>query len=113
MLPFFFLLCLLQLVGEVIVYVTDLPIPGPVVGMALLLAGLLINKGLPQGLDHAASGLLKYLALLFVPAGVGVTLHFNLIAREWLPITASLIIATLLTIAFCGLMMNFMDRRNG
>jgi holin-like protein len=113
MLPYFFLLCLLQLIGEAIVYLMRLPIPGPVVGMALLLTGLLLKKELPKGLDDAAGGLLKYLALLFVPAGVGITLHFNLIAREWLPITASLILATLLTIVFCAWVMNMLDRRHG
>ena len=113
MLPFFFLLCLLQLVGEAIVYLTEIPIPGPVIGMALLLAILLITKGLPDGLDQAASGLLKYLAMLFVPAGVGVTLHFNLISTEWLPISAAIVFGTLLTIVSCGLVMKALDKSNG
>lgn len=113
MIVFFFLLCLLQLVGEALVYLSGMPIPGPVVGMALLLVGLIIKKGLPEELDHTASGLLKYLALLFVPAGVGVVQHFDLITQEWLPIAASLLLATLLTIIFCGLLMDKMDRRNG
>ncbi|WP_135075938.1 CidA/LrgA family protein [Terasakiella sp. SH-1] len=113
MIAFFFLLCFLQLVGEAIVYLSGLPIPGPVIGMALLLVGLLIKKGLPENLDKTANTLLSYLALLFVPAGVGVTLHFNLITKEWLPITASIIFATLLTIAFCGLVMKLLDRSHG
>jgi len=113
MIAFFFLLCLLQLIGEALVYLTGLPIPGPVVGMALLLIGLILKKGLPQGLDQTASGLLKYLALLFVPAGVGVVQHFDLITQEWLPIATSLLVATLLTIIFCGVLMDKMDRRDG
>ena len=113
MIAFFFLLCVLQLIGEAVVYITGLPIPGPVIGMALLLIGLIIKKGLPEQLDKTATGLLGLLSLLFVPAGVGVTLHFNLITSEWLPITASLIFATLLTIAFNGLVMKLMDKSNG
>jgi holin-like protein len=110
MIQFFFLLCLLQLAGETIVFLTGLPIPGPVVGMALLLIGLIIKKGLPQQLDQTASALLKYLSLLFIPAGVGVVLHIELINNEWLPIAASLIVATLLTIAFSGLLMKWLDK---
>jgi holin-like protein len=113
MLPYFFLLCLLQLIGEALVFLFDLPIPGPVIGMALLLSGLMIFKGLPKGLDDTASGLLKYLAMMFVPAGVGVTLHFDLITREWLPISAAILGATLLTIIFCGLLMKGLERKNG
>ncbi|NVK17344.1 MAG: CidA/LrgA family protein [Methylocystaceae bacterium] len=110
MLVYFFLLCALQLLGEVIVYTTGLPIPGPVIGMAILLLILILKNGMPEGLDQAASGILKYLSLLFVPAGVGVTLHFNLIAAEWLPISAAIVVATLLTIAFSGLVMKFLGK---
>jgi len=110
MLPFFFLLCFLQLVGEAIAYMTGIPVPGPVIGMALLLVGLILKKGLPEQLDNAASGLLRYLSLLFIPAGVGISLHFGLITKEWLPITASLIGATLMTIAFSGLCMKLLDK---
>ncbi len=110
MIPFFLLLCALQLVGEIIVTYTGLPIPGPVLGMALLFAGLVIKGGLPEKLDKAASGLLRYLSLLFVPAGVGVTLHLGLIEQEWLPITAAVLLATLLSIAFSGLIMKWLDK---
>ncbi len=113
MVGYFFLLCFLQLIGEAIVYLFDLPIPGPVIGMALLLVGLIIKKGLPEGLDQSTGTILRYLSLLFVPAGVGVIQHFELIHDEWLPITVSVIFATLLTIAFSGLLMKLMDRANG
>lgn len=113
MLTFFFVICFLQLIGEAIVYMTGVPIPGPVIGMILLLISLIIKKGVPESFDTAANGLLRYLALLFVPAGVGVTLHFHLIAEEWLAITASVILATLLTIVFSALIMKSMVKSDG
>jgi holin-like protein len=64
-----------QLVGETISVAADIPVPGPVIGMAILFIGLLIKRGLPAGLEQAGGGLLRHLALLFVPAGVGVMLH--------------------------------------
>ena len=44
-----------QLVGELFVTAFDLPIPGPVVGMALLFVGLLIHGSIPDGLGATAN----------------------------------------------------------
>lgn len=94
-----------QLAGETLVNLLGLPLPGPVAGMALLLAGL-IAFGLPEGLGRVADGLLGHLSLLFVPAGVGVMLHAELLARDWAAISAALVVSTLATIAVTGLVMS-------
>lgn len=52
-----------------------LPVPGPVVGMMLLLALMLMRAPLPAMVEETADGLLKHLSLLFVPAGVGPEHH--------------------------------------
>ncbi|MEM1382369.1 MAG: CidA/LrgA family protein [Pseudomonadota bacterium] len=98
------LILLCQLAGEAIVAASGLPLPGPVCGMILLFAGLLI-WGLGTEMAALADGLLGNLALLFVPAGVGVMLHAGLIGRDWLPISVSLIGSTVLTIAVTALIM--------
>lgn len=94
-----------QLAGEVLARLAGWPIPGPVVGMALLFVGLILRGGLPAELDAAASGLLRHLSLLFVPAGSGVMLHGALLGREWLPISVALVASTVITIAVTGLVM--------
>ncbi len=104
MLGFLTLLLSCQLAGELAVAATSLPIPGPVCGMALLFGGLLIF-GLPEGLAQLGETLLANLWLLFVPAGVGVMLHARLMAQNWLPITAALIISTVATIVVTALLM--------
>jgi putative effector of murein hydrolase LrgA (UPF0299 family) len=111
MLGFFTLLLVCQLVGEAIVAATGIPVPGPVVGMAILFAGLLIRGGIPEGLAVTADTLLTHLSLLFVPAGVGVMVHARLIGTEILPITVSLVVSTLLTIAVTALLMRLLSRR--
>jgi len=60
---------LFELAGDLLQSLLQLPIPGPVIGMALLLAALIGKGRLPDGLDRAASGLLLYLPMMFVPAG--------------------------------------------
>ncbi len=98
-LAFLTLLLVCQLAGEVIALATGLPIPGPVIGMALLFFGLALHGAVPDGLRATADGLLKHLALLFVPAGVGIMAHLTLLADEGWPILAALLGSTVITIA--------------
>jgi holin-like protein len=79
------LLLVFQLTGEVIARALGLPIPGPVIGMALL----------------------------FVPAGTGIVLYGDRIAAEWLPLLVSLFISTLLTLAVTALVLKALGRRRG
>lgn len=94
-----------QLIGELIVVALQLPVPGPVVGMFILFCGLIIRGNIPDSLAETANGLLGQLSLLFVPAGVGVMTHLTLLGNQWLPLTLSLVISTLLTIAVTGYIM--------
>ena len=87
-----------------------MPIPGPVIGLAILFVGLLVHGSLPIDLGKAADVLITNLSLLFIPAGVGVLLHAQLIGTDVVPITISLIGSTLLTIAVTGSLMAWMDR---
>ena len=98
MLNFLIVLLVCQLTGEVIVLATGIPLPGPVIGMALLFVGLLLRGEVPRALEQMADGLLSNLSLLFVPAGVGVMLHAELVGEELLPIAVSLVVSTLITI---------------
>jgi holin-like protein len=102
-----------QLIGELIVIYLDIPVPGPVVGMLLLFVGLMIRGNIPEPLAQSANGLLEQLSLMFVPAGVGVMTHLTLLGKQWLPLTASLVISTLLTIAVTGLLMQKLARKDG
>jgi len=106
----FALLLVLQLIGEVVVQGLGLPVPGPLVGMLLLFAGLLMRGRLPDGLRDAANALLRHLMLLFIPAVTGVMMYFDRIAREWLPFMAACILGAALTIAVTALMLRWMLR---
>jgi holin-like protein len=105
---FIALLLLCQLVGEVLVVWSGLAVPGPVVGMALLFLGLLLRGGVPEGLGRVVDVLLAHLSLFFVPAGVGVTLHIAMLRQEWLAISVSLLLSTVLTIGITGLLMTLL-----
>ena len=106
------LILLCQLAGEVIVRGLALPMPGPVVGMLILLLLLLardrfalLAKGPLQGdgVEGASRGLLAHLSLLFIPAGVGVVQKLDLLAEHGIAIllilAASVVITLLVTVA--------------
>ena len=100
-----------QLAGEAFVAYMHVPIPGPVCGMALLFGALVWNGRVPDDLGKTADGLLSNLSLLFVPAGAGVMLHFKLLAGDWLPLGAALIVSTLLTIGVTAWLMARLSRK--
>jgi len=94
-----------QLLGESIVLGLGIPLPGPVIGMAILFFALIIYGKVPEPLSNMTKGLLDQLSLLFVPAGVGVMTHLTLLGEEWMPITAALVVSTLVTLGVTGFMM--------
>lgn len=96
-------LLLFQLAGEALVQFFALPIPGPVIGLALLFAAMALWPKIADGLREPASALLQHLSLLFVPAGVGVMLHARRVADEWLAIVAALVLGTAITVAVTAL----------
>lgn len=105
------ILLVCQLAGEVIARLLKLPVPGPVVGMLLLFVGLVIRRGIPENLEKTGTTLLSHLSLLFIPAGVGVTVHLKLIAAEWLPIGVTIVVSTAVTIAVTGVVMQALAKR--
>lgn len=61
-------LLVFQLLGEGLSHWLRLPIPGPVIGMLLLLGYLIVRKESAEKLTPTSMELLRHLSLLFVPA---------------------------------------------
>lgn len=87
-----------QFAGELVARGLTLPIPGPVIGMVILLVALMIRGKVPSSLRLTGEGLLRYLTLLFVPAGVGLMVHFELIGADLWPIVVTLVASTAVTL---------------
>lgn len=108
-------LLVVQSAGEGIAIATGIPVPGPVIGMALLLVALRVRGGRDAAADAplgvAADGLARHLSLLFVPAGVGVMLHAARLADEGAALAAALVASTVLALAATGLTFQWLVRR--
>ncbi|EME69763.1 putative effector of murein hydrolase LrgA [Paramagnetospirillum caucaseum] len=113
MLPYITVLLLCQLAGEVLVRLSGLPLPGPVVGMVILFAGLVIRGRVPDGLEQTVKGIFANFALLFIPACVGVMVHLEVIAAEALPIALAVLGSTAATLVISGRLMQFLMRSKG
>ena len=109
----FLILLAFQLLGESLVVVLGLPLPGPVIGLVLLLVGLLGLGRIPNSLKITSDGLLSNLALLFIPAGVGLVLHFDLLASEGWIILLALVISTILATLVTTALFQWLMKRVG
>lgn len=103
----FTILLACQLVGEILAHGLALPVPGPVIGLVLLVAGLHWVHRRPQhpaehmetlNVTRVANGLLANLSLLFVPAGVGIVDQWGVLTAQALAIGVSLVASTVLTL---------------
>jgi len=114
------LLCF-QLLGEFCVHLFTLPLPGPVAGLVFLLISLTVlgrsksnkRQQILSTVEQSSSTLLNHLSLLFVPAGVGVMIHFDKLANEWLAISVALIAGVLITLATTAICMKMIMRLMG
>lgn len=110
MLSAWVLLLSCQLAGETVARLIALPVPGPVLGMALLFGLLALRGRLRPGapavehtaLGKLAVGLLANLALLFVPAGTGVVQQGPVLLHNGFGLVVALLVSTALTLAVTG-----------
>lgn len=103
---------LAQLLGESLARTTGVPVPGPILGMVIM--ALALNLPLVRSsVGPAADTLLAHLSLLFVPVGVGVIVHLELLSQNGFKIAAVLVVATWLGLATTAMTLNLLSRREG
>jgi holin-like protein len=103
-------LLLCQSAGELLAKGLGLALPGPVIGMLLLL--LALNAPFVRGpVAAAADALLAHLSLLFVPVGVGVIAHLALVSQFGLRLLLVVVLSTLLGMATTALLLRRLWRR--
>lgn len=96
--------------GELIVWLTGIPIPSSIIGMLLLTAALKMKIVRVFWVDKVADFLLKNLGFFFVPAGVGLMNCLGLLSDQWLPIVGACVISTFLVIAATGWVHQYVRR---
>ncbi|MDB5800270.1 MAG: LrgA family protein [Rhodocyclales bacterium] len=98
-------------IGELLVNLLGVSLPGPVAGMLLLLGVSLLRQRVAPSVAQASHGLLAHLSLLFVPAGVGIMSQAALLAEHGFGMLATLVLSTAVTVAITGLTLKFLLAR--
>lgn len=103
MLSAIFLLLACQLIGEALHVATGLPLPGAVIGMVLLLAWLVLIPRERLTLKAVTGWLTAHLAVMFVPAAVGLIEEGPVLSRYGLGLLSATVASTLFTLIVTGL----------
>lgn len=99
-----------QGIGEVIAKFAVPLVPGPVIGLVLLLAFLVWRGGVPEGVEQVSAAFMRYLGVLFVPAAVGVVLFWPQLQQQALAIAVALVVSVIATIAASALLAKLLAR---
>ena len=89
-------------IGELVVWLTDVPIPSSIIGMLLLTVALQLRLVKLRQVEGVADFLVKNLGFFFVPAGIGVMVHFDLIAKQWMPIIVASVVSIVVVLGVTG-----------
>lgn len=88
----------LQTAGELLARGLSLPIPGPVIGLLLLMLALR-SAAVRESVGGCADFLLAHLSLLFVPVAVGVMAYLPLLREYGLRLLLVLLVSTWIGLA--------------
>lgn len=88
--------------GELVVYLTGVPIPSSIIGMISLTAALKLGLVKEQRVSRIADFLVKNIGFFFIPAGVGLLKCLNIIQADLLSIIIATVVSTLLVIVVTG-----------
>ncbi|RJX33709.1 MAG: CidA/LrgA family protein [Oxalobacter sp.] len=97
--------------AELFVYLTGIRFPSALIGMLMLTLFLKLRWIKLEWVKDISDFLLAHLGLFFVPPGVALMLHFDLIAAELLPIVVATLVSTIAVLAVTGWTYQWMRRK--
>lgn len=104
-------LVLFQLIGAAINHLLVPVLPGPIIGLLLMLGFLVWRGEVGEPLSLAAGSLLRYLPLLLVPPAVGVMVYAKDIVADFWAIVGALVVSLVIAMGFVGVLMQQMVKR--
>ncbi|ATA72277.1 MULTISPECIES: CidA/LrgA family protein [Capnocytophaga] len=97
--------------GELVVYLTDIPFPSSIIGMLLLTLFLHLGWVKIHWVKAISDLLLANLGLFFVPPSVAILVYFDLIRNSFWPITIAVVVSTLIVIVGTGHVYQFLRKK--
>lgn len=96
--------------GELIIWLTDIPLPSSILGMLILALLLKIKVIRLEWVKEVSDFLVGNIGFFFVPPGVAVMLYFDIIQSEFWPILISTAISTVIVLAVTGWVHQIYDK---
>jgi holin-like protein len=90
-------------IGEALNRFFNIPVPGNVIGMVILLMALLSGVIKLEYIEDVTEFLLKHLAFFFVPAGVGILSSMDIIKANFFPMLAVILLSGIVIIVVTGI----------
>ncbi len=98
------IILLLYFIGEFIVFILQIKIPGSIIGMLLLLTALQLNIIKVDTIKETAAFFMNNMMIFFIPLGVGLISQWELISKQWLPIIVATILSTFIVLVCVSLL---------
>lgn len=98
------------LVGEGLSSLLPFPFPASVISMILLFVLLAVGWLRVEHIRQKADFLLKNMAFFFVPSGVGLMEHFEVVGQNLLPLLVICTVSTFLTFGATALTVKLVNR---
>lgn len=99
--------------GELVVWLTHIPIPASIIGMLTLTLLLELGVIKLRWVKSASNVLTGNLTFFFIAPGVSLMLYYELIKSQWIPITVSIILSTILVMVATVWTYKIVRKRNG
>ena len=107
----FFVILLFLSFGKLICAYLPVPFPASIIGLILLFMALSTSLVKVEWITVSGNFILKYMALLFIPIGVGLLNYFDLIITHWLVIVLSLLFTTLFIMFLVGHFYQYLNKK--
>lgn len=88
--------------GELLHVVLPLPVPASVYGLVLMLIFLCSGILQTEQVKEAAVFLVEIMPVMFIPAGVGLMVSWDLLKPIWLPVVVITFLTTVLVMVVTG-----------
>ncbi len=112
-----FIILGINVAGEVISRYLNLPLPGSITGMILLLVLLLTGVVKEHQIRETADFMLQNMGFFFIPAGVSILVSYQAFEGHYFQTILAIVISTILVLAITSLatqlLINFNEKKNG
>ena len=107
----FMIILAISFIGEVLKYIVPLPIPASIYGLVILFIALETGIMKLSAVKDTAKFLIEIMPLMFIPAGVGLIVSWDVLKPILLPFAVITVITTVAVMAMAGRVTQWVIRR--